>query len=42
MPTTIMKEQLREFLLSSEEAISIDEAIARAKKRWQKKRLNMF
>lgn len=30
------KEQLREFLLSSEETISIDEAIRRAKKRWQK------
>ena len=31
-----VKEQLREFLLSSENAVPIDEAIARAKKRWQK------
>jgi len=31
-----IKEQLREFLLSSEDTISIDEAIIRAKKRWQK------
>ncbi|MBI5072678.1 hypothetical protein HZA99_02575 [Candidatus Woesearchaeota archaeon] len=30
------KEQLREFLLSSENAIPIDEAIARARKKWQK------
>ncbi|HLC89168.1 MAG TPA: hypothetical protein VJG49_03965 [Candidatus Nanoarchaeia archaeon] len=30
------KEQLREFLLSSEDTIPIDEAIKRAKKRWQK------
>lgn len=30
------KEQLREFLLSSEDTISIDEAIRRTKKRWQK------
>ena len=31
-----LKEQLREFLLSSEITIPIDEAIRRAKKRWQK------
>jgi len=31
-----VKEQLREFLLSSENTIPIDEAIRRAKKRWQK------
>ena len=31
-----VKEQLREFLLSSEDAIPIDEAIERAKKKWQK------
>ena len=31
-----VKEQLREFLLSSEDTISIDEAIAKAKKKWQK------
>ncbi|MEK6853254.1 MAG: hypothetical protein AABX64_01090 [Nanoarchaeota archaeon] len=31
-----VKEQLREFLLSSEDAIPIDEAIRRAKKEWQK------
>ena len=31
-----LKEQLREFLLSSENTIPIDEAIRRAKKRWQK------
>ncbi|MDP3640788.1 MAG: hypothetical protein Q8R53_06355 [Nanoarchaeota archaeon] len=31
-----VKEQLREFLLSSEDTIPLDEAIARAKKRWQK------
>lgn len=30
------KEQLREFLLSSEGAIPIDEAIKRAKKQWSK------
>jgi len=30
------KEQLREFLLSSNDAIPIDEAIRRAKKEWQK------
>ncbi|MEK6922088.1 MAG: hypothetical protein AABX82_09420 [Nanoarchaeota archaeon] len=30
------REQLREFLLSSENTISIDEAIARARKKWQK------
>jgi len=30
------KEQLREFLLSSKDTISIDEAIRRAKKEWQK------
>ena len=31
-----VKEQLREFLLSSEGTISIDEAIEKARKRWQK------
>ena len=31
-----VKEQLREFLLSTENSVPIDEAIARAKKRWQK------
>ncbi|MEK6863602.1 MAG: hypothetical protein AABW53_02800 [Nanoarchaeota archaeon] len=31
-----VKEQLREFLLSSEDAIPIDEAIRRTKKEWQK------
>lgn len=28
------KEQLREFLLSSEDTLSIDEAIKQAKKKW--------
>lgn len=31
-----VKEQLREFLLSSEGTIPIDEAISRAKKQWQR------
>lgn len=31
-----VKEQLREFLLSSEDAIPIDEAIRRAKKEWRR------
>ena len=31
-----IKEQLREFLLSSEGTMPIDEAIKRAKKKWQK------
>ncbi len=31
-----LKEQLREFLFSSKDAIPIDEAIRRAKKEWQK------
>ncbi len=31
-----LKEQLREFLLSSENTIPIDEAIKRVKKKWQK------
>jgi hypothetical protein len=31
-----VKEQLREFLLSSEGTISIDEAMKRAKKQWSK------
>ena len=31
-----VKEQLREFLLSSEDAIPIDEAIKIAKKEWRK------
>lgn len=30
------KEQLRQFLLSSEDTIPIDEAIRRAKKLWQR------
>ena len=35
MYTLAVKEQLREFLLSSVDTLPIDEAIARAKKRWQ-------
>jgi len=31
-----IKEQLREFLLSTEKAIPIDEAIKRAKYKWQR------
>ncbi len=31
-----VKEQLRTFLFSSENTIPIDEAIRRARKRWQK------
>lgn len=31
-----VKEQLHEFLLSSENTLSIDEAIMRAKQRWRK------
>ncbi|MDP3728755.1 MAG: hypothetical protein Q8R18_04855 [bacterium] len=31
-----VKEQLREFLFSSEKAIPIDKAIKRAKEKWQK------
>lgn len=31
-----VKEQLREFLMSSKNSIPIDEAIKRAKKEWQK------
>ena len=31
-----VKEQLRRFLMSSENTIPIDEAIKRAKKKWQK------
>ncbi len=31
-----VKEQLRELLLSSENSMSIDEAIKRARKKWQK------
>lgn len=31
-----VKEQVTEFLMSSENTIPIDEAIKRAKKRWQK------
>ncbi len=30
------KEQLRQFLLSSEDTVPIDEAIRRAKKQWQR------
>ncbi len=36
MYSAAVKEQLRGFLLSSEDTISIDEAILRAKKRWQR------
>ena len=32
----VVKEQLRELLMSSKKTISIDEAISRAKKKWQK------
>lgn len=31
-----IKEQLREFLLSSDNTMPIDEAIKRAKKKWQR------
>ncbi len=31
-----VKEQLREFLLSSEDTIPIEEALKRAKKKWRK------
>jgi hypothetical protein len=31
-----VKEQLREFLLSSEDTLPIDDAIQRAKKEWKK------
>lgn len=31
-----VKEQLREFLMSSDDTMPIDEAIKRAKKKWQK------
>ena len=31
-----LKEQLHEFLMSSEKAIPIDEAIKRARKKWQR------
>lgn len=31
-----VKEQLREFLMSSENCISIEEALKRAKKRWRR------
>lgn len=36
MYTLAVKEQLREFLLSSEDALPLDEAIKRAKTKWQK------
>jgi hypothetical protein len=36
MYSLAVKEQLREFLLSSENSIPIDEAIKRAKKQWQR------
>lgn len=36
MYTLAVKEQLREFLLSSEGAMPIDEAIKRAKRAWRK------
>lgn len=36
MYSLAVKEQLRELLMSSKNTISIDEAIARAKKKWQK------
>jgi hypothetical protein len=31
-----VKEQLREFLYSSKDSISVDEALRRAKKKWSK------
>ena len=31
-----VKQQLREFLMSSEDTTPIEEALARAKKKWQK------
>ena len=31
-----VKEQLRQFLMSSKDAIPIDDAIEKARKRWQK------
>ena len=31
-----VKEQLRELLMSSKNTVSVDEAIARAKKKWRK------
>lgn len=31
-----VKEQLRELLMSSKNTVSVDKAIARAKKKWQK------
>ncbi|MBI5797942.1 hypothetical protein HZA98_03505 [Candidatus Woesearchaeota archaeon] len=34
--TLAVKEQFREFIFSSEKAIPIDEAIKRAKQKWQK------
>lgn len=36
MYSMAVKEQLRQFLMSSKDAIPIDEAIERAKKKWQK------
>jgi len=36
MYTLAVKEQLREFLLSSENTIPIDDAIKRAKAKWRK------
>ena len=36
MYSLAVKEQLREFLLSSENALSIDKAIQRAKQQWLK------
>jgi len=36
MYTFAVKEQLREFLLSSDKSIPIDEAIKRVKKQWPK------
>ena len=36
MYSLAVKEQLREFLLSSEDTIPIDEAIRRAKNRWRR------
>jgi hypothetical protein len=36
MYSLAVKEQLREFLFSSEDVMSIDQAIKRAKKEWSK------
>ena len=31
-----VKEQLREFIMSSEETVPVEKALARARKKWQK------